>query len=144
MHSSKLDNCHACGRLFLKEHSDYCLNCYLEIEEEFKQIEAFLNNEKNRNATIDEVTENTGISTKQVIKFIRDGRIFADDYPNLHYPCAYCGTNIKKQVLCNSCLENLSSDINKTLKTDGLVNEILQKQQDNLKPREGLYWRLKR
>lgn len=141
MQLAQLDNCRICGRLFLKDHTDYCLDCYKEIEQQFKRVVAFLKIELNRDATIEKVSESTEVSVKRIINFIRDGRIYAEDFPNLGYPCAYCGKLIKKQILCNNCFDNLSSDIDQTLKREELVNQILNKQQ--LHFNEEQYWRLK-
>lgn len=124
----QLDNCRICGRLFLKDHTAYCLDCYKEIEQEFDRVIKFLKIEQNREATVEKVSESTDVSIKRIINFIRDGRIYAEDFPNLFYPCAYCGKQIKKEVLCNSCFNELSSDIDKSLKKEGLVNQILSKQ----------------
>jgi flagellar operon protein (TIGR03826 family) len=141
MQLPELDNCRICGRLFLKDHTDYCLDCYKKIEQEFDRVVKFLKIESNRNATVEIVSENTKVSVKRINSFIREGRIYADDFPNLGYPCAYCGTLIKKQVLCNSCFENLSADIDHSLKTDALVNQILSKQRSHFI--ESKYWRLR-
>lgn len=142
MHSAKLDNCRICGRLFLKDHTDYCLDCYQEIEQEFNIVSKFIKSEENRDATIEKVSESTDVSIKRITDFIRDGRIYAVDFPNLAYPCAYCGKLIKKQVLCNSCFESLASDIDQTFKKEEQVNQILSKQQSHFK--EAQYWRLKK
>ena len=139
---AQIENCRVCGRLFLKDHSDYCLDCYKEIEIEFNRVVEFLKNENNHDATIEEVSANTDVQIKRITYFIREGRIFADDFPNLGYGCAYCGKLIKKQVLCNNCFEQLSSDIDRTLKKDELEQEILFNQRSNIK--ESQYWRLKR
>lgn len=137
----ELDNCKICRRLFLKDHTDYCLNCYKEIEQEFDRVIKFLKREQNREATVERVSESTDVSVKRIINFIRDGRIYAADFPNLYYQCAYCGKPIKKEILCNSCFEELSSDIDKSLKKEELVNQILNKQASHFK--ETQYWRLK-
>lgn len=142
MLSAKLDNCKICGRLFIKDHIDCCLDCFKEMELEFERVTNFLKNERNREATVEKVSKATNVSIKQITNFILDGRIYADDYPNLGYPCAYCGKLIKKQLLCNSCFENLSKDIVRSLKEDEFVERILQNQQEHFE--ELQYWRLKK
>ncbi len=141
MQLSHLENCRICGRLFLKDHTDYCLDCFKEIEKQFDRVMKFLKSEQNQNATVEKVSECTMVSIKQITNFIRDGRIYAEDYPNIGYPCTYCGKLIKKQILCKSCFENLSSDIDRSLKQEELVNQILSKQRERFK--ETQFWRLK-
>lgn len=142
MLSAKLDNCKVCGRLFLKDHIDCCLDCYQEMELEFDQVTTFLKNERNRDATVEKVSKCTNVSIKRITNFILDGRIYAEDFPNLGYPCAYCGKLIKKQILCSNCFENLSRDIVQSLSKEEFVDTILRKQQEHFT--ESQYWRLKK
>lgn len=137
----RLDNCRICGQLFLKDHTDYCLDCYKGIEQEYQNVVSFLKNEQNRDATIEEVSEETDVSLKQIADFIRDGRIFAGDYPNLGYPCAHCGKVIKRQVLCDVCYQQFSSDVNMVLKKDKLIDQVADKQRA---ANDAQYWRLKK
>lgn len=139
MHSNQLENCVLCGRLYLKSYTDFCLDCYKEIEADFKKVDAFIKDEANREATLGELSEATEVSEKRIADFIRDGRIYGEDFPNLGYPCAHCGTVIKRQVLCNSCYQDFSSEISRTLKQDKLVDEIGKKPQE----RAGKYWQVK-
>ena len=127
MQSGQLDNCIVCGRLFLKDHSDSCLNCYLEIEQDFKNVADFLEIEQNRYATIEEVSEGTKVSVKQITDFLRDGLIFSEDYPNLGYGCAHCDKLIKRQLLCNECFIQFSTEVNRTLKREEHFDEIQSK-----------------
>ena len=142
MPMNRLDNCRICGRLFLKDHTDYCLDCYKEVEQEFKDVIEFLRNTQNQNATIEEISEFTDVSIKRITEFIRDGRIFADDYPNLGYPCAHCDTVIKRQMLCDSCFERFTSDVDRSLKRDKLLDEMGNKQQG--RSQNVQYWKLRK
>ncbi|RNF38767.1 flagellar protein [Planococcus salinus] len=141
MQSAQLDNCTICGQLFLKDHTDYCLHCYRNIERQHKQVMAFLKIEQNRHATIDTVSEATDVPVKQIAEFIREGRIFANDYPNLGYPCAHCGKEIKRQMLCSDCYQKFTSDVSTALKKDRLIAEMTNPQR---KLNEAHYWRLKK
>jgi hypothetical protein len=127
MQTGQLDNCIICGRLFLKDHSDSCLNCYLEIEQDFKCVADFLEIEQNRYAKIEEVSESTSVSLKQITEFLRDGLIFSEDYPNLGYGCAHCNKLIKRQLLCNDCFIQFSTEVNRTLKREKDFDEIQSK-----------------
>jgi hypothetical protein len=113
------------------------LDCFKEIEREFDQVRRFLKNEQNRDATVETVSKCTDVSIKRITHFIRDGRIYGEDFPNLGYPCAYCGKLIKKQFLCNSCFEDLSFDIAQSIRKE----ELNGNQQIPFK--ESQYWRVK-
>ncbi|MBW9235521.1 hypothetical protein JQK62_25675, partial [Leptospira santarosai] len=91
------------------------------------------------------------VSVKQVADFIRDGRIYAEDYPNLGYRCSHCDKLIKRQLLCDECFQQFSSEINQTLKRENLVDEIRNTQnkhnkqnQQSTKVNTAQYWQLKK
>ncbi|WKA53924.1 TIGR03826 family flagellar region protein [Planococcus shixiaomingii] len=140
MDSNRLKNCTICGRLFLQVHTDHCLDCYKNIEQDYERVSEFLKNDQNRMATIAEVTEATGVSSKRMTEFIREGRIFADDYPNLGYACSRCGKMIKKQLLCNTCFDDFATDVNRVLKSEKVTDSMVQKQQPR---KERGYWHVK-
>ncbi|WP_172371775.1 flagellar protein [Sporosarcina jiandibaonis] len=142
MISEQLDNCRLCGSLFLKNYTDYCKDCCKEVEEKYNSIAEYLKKEQNRNVTLEDVSASTGVSLKQIAEFIRDGRIYAEDFPNLGYSCAHCSKLIKKQLLCVDCFDRFSTDLNKTLKIDKLEKEIGSEQ--FTASRESKYWRLKK
>lgn len=120
----RLTNCTQCGKLYAKTFTDYCMDCYLEIEEDFKIAERFLRAEENRNVTLEELSAATNVSAKRLSMFIRDMRIYAEDFPNLGYSCAHCPTIIKRQLLCAPCFEIFSSEMNISLKQDKLREEM--------------------
>ncbi|ANU12122.1 flagellar protein [Planococcus antarcticus DSM 14505] len=141
MKANQLDNCRICGTLFLKDYTDYCLDCYKEIEEEFKLVNNFLKIECNRFADIQEVSESTTVSVKQIADFIRDGRIYAEDFPNLGYPCKHCGKVIKRQILCDDCFEDFSLEIDATMKNDKFLEETGRKR---VRPKvNAQYWKIR-
>lgn len=142
MKLDQLDNCRQCGSLYLKNYADYCIDCSKEVEEKYKSIAEYLKNEQNRDVTLEDVSESTGVSLKQVTDFIRDGRIYAADFPNLGYPCVHCSKLIKKQLLCVDCFNRFSTDLNQTLKRDKLENEIRNAHYS--RTRESKYWRVKK
>ena len=141
MQSDQLANCTICGRLYLKDHTDTCLDCYKKIEQEYKLVANFLKVERNRFASIDEVSEFTEVPVKRITDFIRDGRIYAEDYPNLGYPCAHCDKMIQRQMLCASCFNDFTSEVNKTLKAEKFMEEM--EKQPRTHTRNAEYWKLR-
>lgn len=140
MQSDRLANCTICGKLYLKDHTDYCLDCYKDMEREFKIITDFLKIEENRFASIEEISAFTDVAEKRIADFIRDGRIYVEDYPNLGYGCAHCGTLIKRQMLCASCFEEFTSEVNKTLKAEKFLEDANKPYEQEQKAR---YWKLR-
>ncbi|WP_394121080.1 flagellar protein [Planococcus donghaensis] len=141
MRANQLDNCRICGTLFLKDYTDYCLDCYKKIEQDFKVVNDFLKIEANRFANIQEVSRSTEISVRQIADFIRDGRIYADDFANLGYPCKHCGKVIKRQILCDDCYKDFSAEIDATMKNDKFLEETGRKR---VRPKvNAQYWKIR-
>ncbi|KRE44474.1 TIGR03826 family flagellar region protein [Paenibacillus sp. Soil522] len=103
-----LDNCPRCGKLFAKNFRDVCPVCIREIDKEYELCANYLREFKN--SIITEVSEATGVTIKQITKFIREGRISIVNAPNMGYPCESCGTIIREQNLCDSCRERIEKD----------------------------------
>ncbi|RIX47292.1 flagellar protein [Paenibacillus nanensis] len=101
-----LDNCPRCGRLFAKGIRDVCPSCMKEIDKEYQLCADFLR--ENKGATIHEVSDATGVSIRQISKFIREGRISIVNAPNMSYPCESCGTLIRDSHLCDDCRTRLT------------------------------------
>ncbi|RUS42595.1 TIGR03826 family flagellar region protein [Cohnella sp. AR92] len=105
-----LANCPRCGRLFARHFRDICPNCYGDIEKEYETCTDFLR--KNKGATITELSEETGVSVKQITRFIKEGRISLYNAPNMSYPCEVCGTLIREGNMCDNCRSRLRKDVN--------------------------------
>lgn len=140
MQFGQLDNCKVCGNLFLKDHMDYCLDCYKGIEEEYEVVAEFLKDEKNRNSTLKKVSNATGVSMKRIMEFMRDGRIYAADFPELSYPCIHCGQEIQSQYMCQSCANRFTTDLNRALQKENSIDRLYG---SDIRQKETKYWQLK-
>lgn len=103
-----LDNCPRCGKLFAKNFREVCPVCIREIDKEYELCANYLR--EFRGAIITELSEQTGVSIKQITKFIREGRISMINAPNLSYPCESCGTLIRENHICDTCRNRLEKD----------------------------------
>jgi len=100
-----IDNCPRCGKVFVKGFNDVCPACMRKIDKEYETCANFLR--ENKGASITVLSDETGVSIKQITKFIREGRISLMDAPNLSYPCESCGILIQSNNLCDSCRTRL-------------------------------------
>lgn len=108
----QLTNCARCGRLFVKDSiRDICLDCYREEEEAFEKVRNFLKKRENRTASMAQVVEKTGVEEKQILKWIRSGRLRIVNFPNLQYPCENCGRPIKKGRFCDRCQKEFKVEL---------------------------------
>jgi flagellar operon protein (TIGR03826 family) len=103
-----LDNCPRCGRLYLKNVMDMCQPCVRELEHQYEICVKYLR--ENRGITIQELSDATDISIKEITRFIREGRISIANAPNMMYPCEICGTLIRESNMCESCRSRLRKD----------------------------------
>lgn len=111
MGMGQLDNCPRCDALFVKGIRDVCNNCYQQIEKEYDKCAQFLRKRENRGANIQQLSEATGVSVKQITRFIKEGRISVANHPNMGYPCESCGQLIITGNLCSNCAKGLQREI---------------------------------
>ena len=104
-----LDYCPQCGNLYVINRLRLCPNCLQEYERNYEKCVEYLRN--NKMASISELSEATEVPEKQILRFIRDGRISISSAPNLAYPCEVCGTPVQGGKICERCRQRLSRDI---------------------------------
>jgi len=104
-----LTYCPKCGRLFSKNFREVCNNCHQELEKDYERCAEHLR--KNRGMDIQQLSEETEISIKQIARWVREGRISMMDAPNLSYPCESCGTLIREGHICENCRKRLQRDV---------------------------------
>jgi flagellar operon protein (TIGR03826 family) len=108
---AELANCSRCGSVFVKALRDICQECYQEEEKAFQMVYTFLRDQKNRQATMVDIINATGIEESYITKFIREKRLLLSKFPNLSYPCKTCGTGITTGKLCQDCQESIINDL---------------------------------
>lgn len=109
-----VDNCPRCGRLYVKNIMDLCQPCIKELEKQYEVCVEYLR--KNRGTNIQELSDATEISIKEITRFIREGRISIANAPNMMLPCEVCGTLIREGHMCDSCRTRLSKDLSNAAK----------------------------
>ncbi|WP_340005400.1 TIGR03826 family flagellar region protein [Paenibacillus sp. FSL K6-0276] len=115
-----LDNCPRCGRLFVKNLMGLCQPCIKELEHEYEICVDYLR--ENKGTNIQELSDATEISIKEITRFIREGRISIANAPNMMYPCEVCGTLIRDGHMCESCRSRLRKDLTNAAKESADVD----------------------
>lgn len=108
---AELDNCQECGNLFVRAIRPICQDCYNKEEEKFQMVYNFMKKRVNREATIPEIVEGTGVEQLLIIKFVKEKRLRANQFPNLTYPCERCGEQIADGKLCEKCSNQLVEEL---------------------------------
>lgn len=106
-----LANCSRCGNLFVQTTRDICQDCFKEEEKQFEIVYNFMKKRANRQATIPEIVEATGVKEELIIKFVKEKRLRTTQFPNLSYGCERCGKEISEGKLCQACSSELSGDL---------------------------------
>mgnify|MGYP001174086194 FL=1 len=135
----ELANCMNCNEVFVKTVRDICQKCYEAEEEAFEIVYRFLTKRKNRQATIMEIVEATGVEEDLIIKFVKEKRLRAADFPNLNYPCEKCGQPITTGRICEQC----SSEMIKELKFQEEIEQQINQRKKAERDRENVYYSFK-
>ncbi|GIP40981.1 hypothetical protein J31TS4_42610 [Paenibacillus sp. J31TS4] len=112
-----VDNCPRCGKLYVKGFQDVCPACVKDIERMYEACIDYLR--ENRQSTLQELHEETEVPIRQILKFIREGRISLKSLPNLTIPCDVCGAPIREGSMCDSCRQRLTNDLKQSLEARG-------------------------
>ena len=102
-------NCPRCGRLFKKVLAPVCISCEKLEEEQFKELRDFL--EEYPLATITECSDATGIPTKRILRYIREGRLIVPEGMADEIRCTQCGQQITEGSFCEACTAKMTKDL---------------------------------
>lgn len=108
---AELDNCLQCGKLFVRALRPICQDCYNIEEEKFQLVYNFMKKRVNREATIPEIVEGTGVEETLIIKFVKEKRLRTSQFPNLTYPCERCGAEIVDGTICDQCSNEIANEL---------------------------------
>lgn len=110
-------NCRNCGRLFnYFGGQPICQACKEELEVKFQQVKEYLR--ENPNSSIQKVSEDNEVSTKQITQWVREERLtFSDDSP-VGIACEGCGANIKTGRYCEQCKSKMKNDFRSVLQSN--------------------------
>ena len=127
-------NCPRCGRLFNKILSPVCAKCEKEEEEQFKHLRDYI--EEFPFANINEVSDETGIKTKRILQYIREGRIIVSSGLAGELRCAQCGTAIEEGSFCPPCAAKMAKDLASSIypSDDKAAEEPAVKQKTEARP----------
>lgn len=118
-----LANCQSCNKVFAKTVRDICRECYLKEEEAYEKVYRFLMKRENRQATIPEIIEATGVEEKLILKFLKENRLQASKFPNIHYPCERCQNPISEGTICANCQKEMKQELEQHEKIENLLKE---------------------
>jgi len=104
-----IKNCVRCGRIYVYDGYSLCIDCRRADEEDFNKVKEYL--DENPGANVMEVSEATGVETKKIIQFLREGRLEVKDETNLILDCERCGKPIKTGRFCEKCSKEMEKEM---------------------------------
>lgn len=109
-----LKNCSRCKRIFsTSSDTTVCQNCIKRDEEEFKKVREYLR--ENRGADINTVSEETGVTTKVITKYLKEGRLEVSEGISSFLRCEKCGVSIRTGRYCNECSRKISRSLKRII-----------------------------
>lgn len=109
-----LRNCIKCGRVFAYQGFEVCSRCLDDEEADFKKVKEYLYDYPG--ATVIEVSEETGVSEKKILRYLREGRIEIREEDNLLLDCERCGRAIRSGRFCDECIAKMQKEFTTALK----------------------------
>ncbi len=107
-------NCKGCGRLFnVMNNSRLCPQCVANLENKFQEVKAFL--EEFPNSSIETVSKENDVSTKQIRQWIREERLTFAEGSVGGIDCENCGALIRTGRFCDSCKFKLMNTLSSAL-----------------------------
>lgn len=96
-----LRNCPECGKVYLENPANLCLECYAKEQQDADKVADFLRDHPRSH--INDIHEATGVKHKVILRMLKKGRITGD----ISYPCESCGKTIMEGRLCSDCSGNI-------------------------------------
>lgn len=110
-------NCKVCGRIFYHHHNDICPDCIIRDEQDFQKVRLFL--KEFPGSKINVVEEYTGVSSKKILKYLREERLELAEKSEDFLKCLKCGKPITTGMYCSECYINFVKEINQMFSAPG-------------------------
>ena len=109
----EIRNCKRCGKIYQYNGGYICNNCIRQEEEDFQKVKQDVLDHPG--ATPIEVSERTGVELKVINRFLREGRLEAEDFEIEEgmLECENCRRPIKSGRFCDRCANKLQQEFKK-------------------------------
>lgn len=102
-------NCPKCGKLFNSVLGTICDNCKKSEEDIFERVRSFIKD--NPGSNIYKIAQETEVSEKKILKYVREGRIELSNEVGIGIQCKKCGANIASGNYCKECIDIMNKNI---------------------------------
>ncbi len=126
-------NCKQCGRLFNYIGQPLCPNCMMELEDKFQEVKKYIQDHPAANVT--QVADETGVTTKQLRKWVREERLSFSDSSLVGLNCENCGAMIKTGRFCENCKASLGNALAESIRPAKQQNAFAVKKKESARMR---------
>ena len=112
--AAKLRNCQGCGKLFMSQHGERLCQPCVEAQAKLEGVVVEYVRDHPK-CKIVEIMEETGASEAMIRRLIDEGR-FEQVGVKVTYPCKKCGKEIVVGQYCDSCLQEMQSELHSASK----------------------------
>lgn len=124
-----ITNCKKCGRAFGADGNDLCTRCRYDSEDAFKLVKEYLY--EHPRASVSEVSDETGVSEKLILQFLREERIEIVEGDNTFLDCEKCGDSITSGRYCKSCIDKMKKEFSNVVKRKNDIQGVKVKSDKN-------------
>ena len=97
-------------KLYVHTIRNLCPECLKKDEEDFGRVRDFIYN--NPQASLEEVSEETGVSTKSILEYLKEGRLMLrSNNVNILLSCELCGEPILTGRICEKCSSKFKREL---------------------------------
>lgn len=115
----KVLQCKKCSKLYQPlSDAPYCPVCMEKLDEDFELVKEYIYNHPMANVV--EISEETGVSEKDVFYFLKEGRLSLSE-DNGMLLCESCGRSITTGRYCEECRKRMERELN------SLISQSMEK-----------------
>lgn len=108
-----IKNCTRCRKIYQYDGFKICHSCRKEDDLDFQKVKEYL--EEYPGANISNVVEATGVNTRKVIEFLKEGRLEIEGGGTIILECEKCGISISTGRFCEKCIGGLQRELGQVI-----------------------------
>lgn len=125
-------NCKDCGRIFnYLSGAPLCPTCMKKLDDKYSMVKEYIYD--NPGASIQQVSEEKGVSVGQLKKWVREERLAFSEDSLVGIECENCGNMIRTGRYCNKCKDSMLNKLGNIYKEP--VEDVKKSYKDNPKMR---------
>jgi len=129
----EVKNCKKCGRLFnyLGGTIRICPSCREQLEKKFDEVKKYI--EDNRQASIQQVSEEMEVDIPQLHQWVREERLTFSEDSMVTIDCEGCGTAIRTGRFCDNCKNDLNRGFGSLYKKEPEMAKKMARERERMR-----------